>query len=85
MRIQWKASLLYHPPPSVVNRLQYGRLARYSRRNTSYCAQSFLFAVPSTGRAHKRSPLLFAEAKKRDRLRKYLLFLLSLCVLHFAF
>ena len=53
----------------AVNRLQYSRLARYSLRNTPYCAQSFLFPSSSTGRGHKRSPSLFAEANRDDRLR----------------
>ena len=57
-----------NPPPSqaMVNRLQYSRLARCSLHDTPYCAQSFLFAVSSTGRAHKRSPSLFANANRDD-------------------
>ena len=43
---------------NAVNRLQYGRLARYSLRNTSYCAQGLLFAASATGSAHKRPPSL---------------------------
>ena len=52
-----------------VNRLQYSRLARYSLRNTPYCAQSLLFASSATGSAHKRSPSLFANANRDDKLR----------------
>ena len=56
-------------PTTKVNRLQYSRLARYSLRDTPYCAQSLLFAVSATGSAHKRSPSLFANANRDDNYR----------------
>ena len=56
----------------AVNRLQYSRLARYSLRDTPYCAQSLLFAVSATGSAHKRSPSLFAKANRDDKIHSNL-------------
>ena len=52
----------------TVNRLQYSRLARYSLRDTPYCAQGLLFAVSSTGCAHKRPPSLLPEGNRDDGL-----------------
>ena len=64
-------------PTTKVNRLQYSRLARYSLRDTPYCAQSFLFAVSATGSAHKRSPSLFANANRDDKIVFTLTFILE--------